>query len=177
MGIELVRHFVNTREIDQDIDELADPASAAAWLTGQGLRRPDDRPLRRPDLERLRHVRESLRELLLANNGEPAMVDRARRDLNRAAARAALTVRFEPSGDAELAPSTANPADRVIAAVLADVHAAMHDGTWTRLKCCREDTCQWAFYDHSKNRSGSWCSMKVCGNRNKARSFRQRHAD
>ena len=48
----------------------------------------------------------------------------------------------------------------------------MADGTWRRLKACREDTCQWAFYDRSKNRSGTWCSMAVCGNRAKARAYR-----
>lgn len=47
--------------------------------------------------------------------------------------------------------------------------------TWPRLKACREDTCRWAFYDHSKNRSGHWCSMEVCGARHKARQYRARH--
>ena len=31
------------------------------------------------------------------------------------------------------------------------------------------------FYDQSRNRSRAWCSMEVCGNREKARSFRVRH--
>ena len=44
------------------------------------------------------------------------------------------------------------------------------DGTWSRLKACREDDCHWAFYDRSRNRSGQWCVMAVCGNRNKARA-------
>ena len=59
--------------------------------------------------------------------------------------------------------------------MLAIVFRAMEDGTWARLKACREDTCQWAFYDRSKNRSATWCSMAVCGNRAKARTYRQRH--
>ncbi|MGH2778535.1 MAG: CGNR zinc finger domain-containing protein, partial [Actinomycetota bacterium] len=32
-----------------------------------------------------------------------------------------------------------------------------------------------AFYDHSKNRSGKWCTMRVCGNRAKTRAYRERH--
>jgi predicted RNA-binding Zn ribbon-like protein len=51
---------------------------------------------------------------------------------------------------------------------------AMADGTWSRLKACSAETCQWLFYDTSKNRSGHWCSMRVCGNRAKARQFRAR---
>jgi predicted RNA-binding Zn ribbon-like protein len=46
--------------------------------------------------------------------------------------------------------------------------------TWDRLKACRLDDCQWVFYDHSKNRSRTWCSMRVCGNRAKARAYRER---
>ena len=47
---------------------------------------------------------------------------------------------------------------------------------WKRLKGCRDENCRVAFYDKSRNRSRAWCSMEVCGNREKARSFRARHA-
>lgn len=50
----------------------------------------------------------------------------------------------------------------------------MLDGTWQRLKACRE--CSWAFYDHSKNVAGSWCSMKVCGGRVKQRAYYARQS-
>jgi predicted RNA-binding Zn ribbon-like protein len=48
----------------------------------------------------------------------------------------------------------------------------MLDGSWSRLKACRQ--CGWAFYDYSRNRSGSWCSMQLCGNRTKTRAYRRR---
>ena len=47
-------------------------------------------------------------------------------------------------------------------------------GTWERFKVCRSDTCRWAFYDHSKNGRSCWCSMRVCGSRQKARTYRAR---
>jgi len=50
------------------------------------------------------------------------------------------------------------------------------EGTWPRLKACANDTCQWAFYDISKNRSGRWCTMDACGNLMKARAYRRRRA-
>jgi len=53
-------------------------------------------------------------------------------------------------------------------------YTSMADESWNRLKACRLDDCQWAFYDQSKNRSRTWCSMKVCGNRAKARAYRER---
>ena len=45
----------------------------------------------------------------------------------------------------------------------------MRDGHWQRMKACRNPQCRWVFYDHSRNRTGTWCSMRVCGNRHKVR--------
>ena len=64
--------------------------------------------------------------------------------------------------------------DGALGRLLVIVYRAMETGTWPRLKACRSDTCQWAFYDHSKNRSGHWCSMAVCGSQHKARTYRER---
>ena len=63
-----------------------------------------------------------------------------------------------------------------LAVLLAGIAEASAQGTWERLKACSAESCQWAFYDRSKNRSGKWCTMEVCGNRMKARTFRQRQA-
>jgi predicted RNA-binding Zn ribbon-like protein len=43
-------------------------------------------------------------------------------------------------------------------------------------KPCRNHPCRWLFYDHSTNRSGTWCTMAVCGNRLKARADRRRRS-
>jgi predicted RNA-binding Zn ribbon-like protein len=49
-------------------------------------------------------------------------------------------------------------------------------GTWTRLKACSADDCQWAFYDRSPARTGCWCRMQICGARSKSRAYRRRAA-
>jgi predicted RNA-binding Zn ribbon-like protein len=85
-----------------------------------------------------------------------------------------VSVRFDADGGSALAPEQGG-VDLALAPIYDAVFCAMTEGTWQRLKACREDTCQWAFYDRSKNRSATWCSMEVCGNRNKARAFRERH--
>jgi predicted RNA-binding Zn ribbon-like protein len=69
-------------------------------------------------------------------------------------------------------PATA-ATDAVGAILLAAARMAAA-GAWPRLKLCAAETCRWAFFDESRNRSRSWCSMDVCGNRAKARSFRAR---
>ena len=43
-----------------------------------------------------------------------------------------------------------------------------------RLKLCVADDCGWLFIDGSRNRSRRWCDMSDCGNRAKARRFRER---
>jgi predicted RNA-binding Zn ribbon-like protein len=60
--------------------------------------------------------------------------------------------------------------------LLAAVGEAMADGSWQRMKACKSDTCRWAFIDHARNRSRQWCDMAVCGNREKARTFRKKSA-
>ena len=60
------------------------------------------------------------------------------------------------------------------AAVLAAAARLAEAGRWSRVKLCAAETCRWAFVDESRNRSRTWCSMAVCGNRAKARSFRAR---
>ena len=164
--LELVRAFVNTRDVEDGIEELDTPEAARAWLARHGLPAA-------ADAERLRRLRESLRELLLANNGQPHDGG-ALNAVQAEAAAVALQVRFDEGGGSALVPA-GDGADAVVAELLAIVHESMADGTWARLKACRSDTCEWAFYDRSRNRSGTWCSMAVCGNREKARSYRRRH--
>jgi predicted RNA-binding Zn ribbon-like protein len=56
---------------------------------------------------------------------------------------------------------------RGLAAIVAIVAQARAGGQWERLKACRQETCGWLFYDGSRNRSSNWCSMQVCGGREK----------
>jgi predicted RNA-binding Zn ribbon-like protein len=64
--------------------------------------------------------------------------------------------------------------DNAFGRMLATVFRAMSDGTWSRMKACGNPDCRWAFYDATKNHSGRWCEMASCGNRMKARAFRER---
>lgn len=49
-------------------------------------------------------------------------------------------------------------------------------GEAVRLKRCAEHACAWVFRDVSRNRSRRWCSMRVCGNRTKARRYAAKQA-
>ncbi len=172
--LELARSFVNTRDVESGTDELADAASTRGWLVDHGLL--DARVHLRPrDRERVVEVREALRALLLANNGVPLPTG-AVETLNAVAIDAPLEARFDAGGTIGVTGRDGG-VDGALGQLLAVVVQAVADGTWPRLKACREDECQWAFYDRSRNRSGQWCVMAVCGNRNKARSYRERRRE
>lgn len=172
--LETVRAFVNTRDIDDTIEELARPADLARWLAEHDLL--TGAATVRACADDVRHatqLREALRAHLLAHHGEPTD-PAAVETLDAAARRAQLTLRFTGPGTTALEPA-APGVDGALGRLLAIVSAAIDDGTWQRLKVCPADTCLWAFYDASRNRSAVWCDMRVCGNRAKVRGYRERH--
>ncbi|MGH8935164.1 MAG: CGNR zinc finger domain-containing protein [Acidimicrobiia bacterium] len=171
--LELVRAFVNTYDVESGADRLATPEALREWMGERGLLDAD--PITEADRRRTAEVREALRSLLLGNTGEPLDTTSVA-VLNRAAADARLVLGFHADGRSDLEPD-ARGVDRALGSLLATVFTSMVDGSWERLKACLNDECRWAFYDHSKNRSGKWCTMAVCGNRMKARAYRERHAE
>jgi predicted RNA-binding Zn ribbon-like protein len=171
--LELVRQFVNTRDIEEGTDELHSPNALLTWFAGVDLL-DDEAAADEEDLERALALREGIRSLLLANNGEGIEPD-GLRELNRVAGSVSLGVRFDEDAVATLRPASSG-VSAALGRILAAVVRATDEGIWGRLKVCSNDACQWAFYDRSRNRSGKWCTMEVCGNRMKARAFRQRQA-
>jgi len=167
-----VQRFVNSVDLEDENEELASPEALGKWLAEHGLMEAGG-PVSRADLRRALDVREGLRSLLLANNGLAPDEDKVAR-LDRAASRAGMRVRFRPGEEPELVPDAAG-VDGAIARLMSIVASAVEQGTWERLKACPAENCFWAFYDRSKNRSGRWCKMEVCGNVEKARAFRERH--
>jgi len=170
----LVQDFVNTRDMEEGTDELARPDSLRGWLAGRGLL-PVDAAVGTADVARAAALREALRTLLFAHHGEPADAG-AIGAVNRAANEARLAPRFADAGGYRLEPG-APGVGGALGWIVTAVSEAMDAGTWERLKACRNDACQWAFYDSSRNHSGSWCRMAVCGNRMKVRAYRRRRRE
>ena len=144
-----VQLLLNSTNVESGEDWLPD------WLAERGLA---------AGLDRARKLRGALRALVLANNGFP-LDDDPLRVVNAAADRVALRVDVDRRVHLE---SRGDALDAIVAVAL----GAMLDGTWSRLKACRN--CHWSFYDNSPNRSATWCSMQLCGNRTKTRAYRRR---
>jgi predicted RNA-binding Zn ribbon-like protein len=163
--------FVNTVDLETGEEALGDAPQLAAWLAGHELL-PATTRLTRTDLEAALELREALRRAMLAHNGAPED-EAAARALEEVARRGELGVHFGPAGSMSLAPRAEGLAG-ALAALLVPVAASIADGSWERVKACRADDCHWAFYDRSRNHSGTWCDMAICGNRTKVRAYRER---
>ncbi|HEX2141074.1 MAG TPA: ABATE domain-containing protein [Candidatus Limnocylindria bacterium] len=171
--LELVADFVNTNDIEGRRDHLGTPEQLSEWLAERGVAPAGSRVS--PELHRRAiAVREGIRALGRANNGEPPRAEQLEA-MNRAAA--AYPVRIGlTDGEWSLAPMGSG-VDAFLARVMAAVARAMADDTWSRVKSCRNDRCRWLFIDHSRNHSATWCSMRVCGSRSKARAYRARRRE
>lgn len=168
--IGLVQAFVNTADLEAGREELGDPASLDSWLRGHGLL-ADGGAAEPGDVKHALALREALRGIIGANTGGAVYpVDVA--TLNEASAASRLRARFGPDARARLEPEAAGVTG-ALGRIVAAAFAAMGEEDWTHLKLCGSPTCRWAFFDRSRNHSSRWCNMASCGNRAKARRFRQ----
>jgi predicted RNA-binding Zn ribbon-like protein len=177
--LSLVQAFVNSHydlEHEHGAELLSTPDRLAEWLRGHDLL--DGAPQFGPaDLGRALVVRERLRDLARANGAEGGKVKAGRlQQLNAAAAGATVELRFGPRSP-RVHQATRDRLDGALGRLLAITAVAMIDGTWRQLKVCPGQDCGWAFYDHSRNQTGRWCSMAVCGGRAKVQAhYRRRRA-
>lgn len=167
---DLLVGLVNTLDIEEETDSIADSEQLGAWIAETTGDHAGD--LDGEDVARVLALRESLRAMLLANNGEE--VDgSALVPLREAAERARIRTTFSPDGKLDLAPARSGLSG-FEARVLLAIERLQSHGAWPRLKACTEEECQWAFFDTTRNHSRTWCSMDVCGNREKTRRYRER---
>ncbi|KAA1422885.1 CGNR zinc finger domain-containing protein [Mumia zhuanghuii] len=138
--------FLNTLDVEDDVDALGSVDEYVAW-SGQDQTRTT--------LARARRLRDHLRAAA-AGEATPAPPLR-------------VEVEVVVDGGAGIVGTD------VVAEVAAAAATLAIEGRLGRVKICPADDCRWAFYDRSKNQSRQWCSMKVCGNRAKVRTHRERH--
>jgi predicted RNA-binding Zn ribbon-like protein len=169
---ELLVAFLNTRDLEEETDSIGEAAGLRFWIaatTGKRVPVVDGE-----DHGRLLTLRESLRALLRANNGGKASRQELA-PLREAAERCRYRPEISPAGRLALAPDASGVAGFEARLLLAVERIQSH-GAWPRLKTCTDEGCQWAFYDSTRNRSRTWCSMEECGNRQKTRRYRERRS-
>ena len=168
--IDLLVEFVNTHDLEEETDSIATPVELSDWIadqTGEHVGALDGE-----DVARVLALRESLRALLRTHNGEQ-VVDHRLEPLREAAERSRYRTSFGPDGELTLAPARSDLGGFEARLLLA-IERLQAQGAWPRLKACTDEGCQWAFFDATRNRSRTWCSMEECGNREKTRRYRAR---
>jgi predicted RNA-binding Zn ribbon-like protein len=171
--LRLVQDFVNTEIPDFNQDDIATPDGLATWLRARGLAAEGDE-VDAQLFVAARALRAALRELALANTLGIEPPPARATAIDEVLDAFPLVLRLH-DGLPRLASAVPGAVGGV-AAIVAVVAEAQASGSWPRLKACRGETCGWVFYDASRNRSSSWCSMQVCGGRAKASSYRRRRA-
>lgn len=147
-------------------DLLADLASARKWLAGAVSALSTHRgPLTAPrltaaDLEPLTALRRELRGLVIDETTVDGLAGTA-------------VVAAAPGPSFSLRP-TGEGWHWIASAALAECFLAQENGTWRRLKACRNTACVATFYDHTRNNNGVWHSVRSCGNPANLRASRAR---
>ena len=145
-------------------DLLATPADLDRWLVSAGLagrapRSSDD------DARLARDLREAI-----YNMASGSASSAARGALNAAAAMPAAKPRLTSSGRLERDGSSAE----LLATIAREAVELLGGPEAKRIRQCEGDGCAILFLDLSRSGERRWCSMAGCGNRAKARAFRNR---
>jgi hypothetical protein len=166
--LRLIEEFLNTvdertfsRHGESHVagEHLTSPEALSEWLAAHDL--PTARiDLQPADLTATVTLRTALRQALLG-------------ELDAATALTDYPLRLVPdqSRGLRMAAESGRP---WLDAIVETVAQSAARGEWQRVKLCSAPDCHWAFYDTSRNGRGRWCSMDVCGNRTKTRSYRER---
>ena len=175
--IRLVNEFLNTVDLErfgehaqkpeEEREALRSPARLGSWLVTRGLLGKDE-TVGGQDLQLALELRDGLRAAAAANSG----LARGR-PAGLSFDELPLVVRLGGDSKPQLT-SAEGGAKGALGSILADVAVAASRGTWARMKICAAEDCRWAYYDHSKSRTGRWCAMETCGNRHKTRRYRQK---
>jgi len=176
VSAQLVEAFANTVDVELGTDDLDTAKKLSAWLTDRGLL-DRGRRVTAADHALCLRLRAGIREELGVNVGDTADpkhlagAEEALRELP-----VFITVRGGDRHSALTPDPDLPPVRHALAAIAIAWRDLVVTGDAARLKRCAEHACAWVFWDVSKNRSRRWCSMRICGNRAKARRYAAKQA-
>ena len=166
----LVQDLANTVDLERESDRLRSPGDLTDFAAEHGLRLD----FSAGDLADVLEFREAVRDVCQAHAGVEVPVA-STVVLDRLLAQAPLRLALGSDGSASVQPAAElTGLSALTARMAADIAAAVVDGTWPRLKACAADSCRWVYYDRSPAGRSRWCTMALCGSRNKMRQYRAR---
>lgn len=180
--------FLNTLDTDDGfvVEKLRTLDDALDWFVERGVihREGADRARAKvatqpaaaaKDLDRVRTVRNALREVATAIADHRAPRATALSTVNRALhARQVIELVPAPDGCSVDHRHVGDPVDDALARLAEPLVSELTSGHPERIRVCASDTCEWIFYDASRTARRRWCDMATCGNRAKAARHRAR---
>ena len=185
VGNQLALDFVNTRPAQngEAVELLPDFSTLLHWFLAADLvssreavrleREWGNSPRARRAVEAMRALREKLREEILAWEDGGAVRRSTVEELNRLMAKHPMRIRLvngtEPSTELYFEPM--EPED-LFAPLVHSAAMLFSSIDRTRVRKCSE--CVLHFHDTSKKGTRRWCSMQLCGNRQKVAAYAAR---
>ncbi|MDU0342347.1 CGNR zinc finger domain-containing protein [Bosea rubneri] len=156
--------------------ELLDGSERArAWLTAAGL--GDAAGDGNEALTDLRALRAELRPVFDDLQRGEALSDTVLASVNQRLAGISGHYALRPGENGPtLGLSLDHAAAGPAALIVLDLARFVCEAEPARLKRCAADDCTLVFYDRGRNNTRRWCTMSLCGNRDKVARFRARRA-
>lgn len=180
LGGHLWLDLLNTTPILAGVaqDLLATPDQCERWLAAAGLPTPEP-----PALEQARRTLLALRQRLRAAFDELRQTGTVSKTaayaVNLLLAQARVELRLDVTANGAQLVENFDPGPGGPAAIVAEDFArfaASRPAAQQRLKGCANPACSMVFFDAGKNATRRWCSMALCGNREKIKRYRTRRA-
>ncbi len=179
VGGRLWIDLLNTTPFDgvrnQDLIETAD--GFAKWLDAAGIVPPPAPrlPEAKDDARKLRRkLRSTLEMLRTATADLTGVLPWLNAKLGNVRLRLALE---HDSNGIRLIEVLDPDASGPLGSVVTDLARFICEYEPARLKHCANPTCTMVFYDTGKNNTRRWCTMSICGNRDKVARYRARKSD
>ena len=185
MSLEDTSDFMNTIELESGflVDHLVTFDDAAHWLIDRGFCHEDLSAASLATygsteamaLDKVRTVRDALREVADAVAHDRSPSDQALAEVNRAIqSRERVELVKEADGVSVGHSHVGDPLDDALARLADPLVHEIQNGHGDRVRICANDTCQWVFFDESRSGRRRWCDMSTCGNQAKAARHRAR---
>ena len=170
-SVTLAVDLVNTHSPLSGREDLARVEDLAAFLEEHGIK-PAHAP-NREELEQLREIRERIREVFEAPDGDVAAAA-VNRILETVHASPYLSDHDGEAWHLHYAPTEAPVARHLAATAAVGLAVVVAEDGVDRLGVCEWERCRDVFVDTSKNRSRRYCDPATCGNRASAAAYRAR---
>jgi predicted RNA-binding Zn ribbon-like protein len=162
--------LINT--VVQGTETWHSDADVMQWLKDAGFPASGKAP--HGLLEAGRGLRETVRALVHARkHGHKLDVARLNGLLAQSQRHLALHAQADGSVTLQTRYATDTP-ERLLAPLAESAAQLLADGDFNLIRKCEDHECTLWFLDRTKSHRRRWCSMALCGNRNKVASFRQR---